>query len=97
MLSKFLKTYIILLILSVAANYGLMVAFPALAEPAVPYWHTLFWVAAILFIPFVAGLVISAIYKLVKRTSYKYYWQSVWVLWVVIYLIPFVGMYVLQS
>ena len=97
MLSKFLKTYIILLALSIAANYGLLVAFPSLAEPAVSLLHTLFWVATILLIPFVVGLAISASYKLLKRTPYKYYWQSVWVLWVVIYLVPFVGMYVLQS
>ncbi len=79
------------------ANYLLAFVFPSIAGSQATFLHTLFWVAIILLVPFIISLAIAGIYKLVKRSNYVYYWQSVWVLWAVIYTIPFVGLYALQS
>ena len=96
MISKLVRTYFVLLLISVIANYLLEFVFETISEPQATFLHTLYWSAIILLAPFsIAGL-IAGIYKLVKRRNYKYYWQSVWVSWAVIYLIPFIGMYVIQ-
>ena len=97
MIEKFIKNYAILLALSVLGNYALAVGYPALNESEVSFAEILYWSAIILLIPFLLGLVIAISYRLVRRVNYKYYWQLVWVLWVVIYITPFMFMHTLQG
>jgi hypothetical protein len=97
MINKFIKTYALLLVLSILANYLLVFFFPSILGSQATFLHTLFCAVIILLAPFIISLAIAGIYKLVKHSNYVYYWQSVWVSWAVIYIIPFVGLYVLQS
>jgi|GEM_PF-5869387 len=97
MTSKFFKTYLTLLILSVLSNYLLAFVFPSLTGSSTTFLHTLFWSAIILLIPFTISFLIAGIYKLAKHSNYNYYWQSVWGSWAIIYITPLVGMYALQN
>lgn len=94
MLKKYLAHYLILLLLSVAANYFIAMVFPVLDGSEATFLHTLMWSAILLLIPFVIAHAIAGIYKLAKHKHYKYHWQTVWVLWLILYSIPFISFYV---
>ncbi|MFT4763805.1 MAG: hypothetical protein ACI9OH_000895 [Oleispira sp.] len=96
MIIKLVRTYFLLLFISVLANYLLEFMFEGMSGLQTTFIGTLYCSAIILLVPFFIAALMAGIYKLVKRRNYKYYWQSVWIWWAVIYIIPFIGMYIIQ-
>lgn len=97
MLLKITQSYLLVLIASLIANYMLALAFPELIVSDTSYIELLAWIAALSLIPFVFGLVVSGIYSAIKRSKFHYFMKTVWFSWLVIYTIPFIGMYLISG
>ena len=93
---KFLINIFSLLSLSVVANYLLAYVFPVLNGTEFTFLAALACSAALVLVPLSTALIISSLYKLIKKRGYNHYWPTAWVVWFAIYIIPFLSFHVYE-